>query len=86
MAPGAPSPAQLAEAFTVLAGPDGLTAKASTFTRHDVAMALSRQLPDLPGAQLPDLAERFLANEGYAVQVDRSERQPRWTIPDALQV
>jgi hypothetical protein len=47
--------------FDQLAGPDGLTERASTFARQDVLVALGAGLAGAGRAELEALADRFLA-------------------------
>ena len=48
--------------FDRLAGPDGLTASASTFARPDVLVALGAGLDGAGRTELEELADRFLAD------------------------
>jgi conjugative relaxase-like TrwC/TraI family protein len=50
-----------AEVFDRLAGPDGLTATASTFARQDVIAALGAEVAGAIRAELEELADRFVA-------------------------
>jgi conjugative relaxase-like TrwC/TraI family protein len=50
--------------FDRLAGPDGLTATASTFARPDVLVALGAGLAGAGRTDLEELADRFLAEPG----------------------
>jgi conjugative relaxase-like TrwC/TraI family protein len=72
--------------FGRLAGPDGLTAQASTFARQDVIAALGGQLVGASRAKLEDLADRFLAEQAVAVVADRALEERRWSTPELLAV
>jgi conjugative relaxase-like TrwC/TraI family protein len=68
---------QTAALLEELAGPEGLTAQASTFARRDVVDHLARRLPSGTSAegmlrQLESLADRFLAER--AVEVARDDQ------------
>jgi hypothetical protein len=76
----------VSKAFDRLAGPDGLTATASTFARQDVIAALGGQLAGASRAQLEDLADRFLAEQTVAVVAERAVEERRWSTPDLLAV
>jgi conjugative relaxase-like TrwC/TraI family protein len=69
-----------------LAGPDGLTATASTFTRPDVLIALGAGLAGAGRGELEDLADRFLAERAVSVVADRTLEERRWSTPDLLAV
>jgi hypothetical protein len=75
-------------AFNRLAGPEGLTASASTFARQDVVVALGGELTGAGPAELAALTERFLAERAVAVIDDRAEpgTERRWSVPDLLSV
>jgi len=75
-------------AFDRLAGPEGLTASASTFARQDVVVALGGELTGAGPADLGALTERFLAERAVAVIDDRAEAgtERRWSTPDLLSV
>ncbi len=75
-------------AFGRLAGPEGLTAQASTFARQDVVVALGGELTGAGPAELGALTERFLAERAVAVIDDRAEpgTERRWSTPDLLSV
>jgi hypothetical protein len=64
--------------FDPLAGPDGLTEHASTFTRPDVLVALGAGLAGAGRTELEVLADRFLA--------ERALEERRWSTPDLLAV
>jgi hypothetical protein len=76
----------VAEVFDRLAGPDGLTATASTFARHDVIAALGGQLAGATRAELEELADRFLADQAVAVVAARALEERRWSTPELLAV
>jgi conjugative relaxase-like TrwC/TraI family protein len=75
-------------AFNRLAGPEGLTAQASTFARQDVVVALGGELTGAGPAELGALTERFLAERAVAVIDERAEpgTERRWSVPDLLSV
>jgi conjugative relaxase-like TrwC/TraI family protein len=57
-------PVDKQDLFTGLAGPQGLTCQASTFTRQDVVEALAEAAGEaLPAERIDDLASEFLASE-----------------------
>ncbi|HKO84588.1 MAG TPA: MobF family relaxase, partial [Actinomycetota bacterium] len=72
--------------FDRLAGPDGLTAAASTFARPDVLVALSAGLAGPGRAELEALADRFLAERAVRVVADRALEERRWSTPELLAV
>jgi conjugative relaxase-like TrwC/TraI family protein len=72
--------------FDRLAGPDGLTATASTFSRPDVLVALGAGLAGAGRTQLEGLADRFLAERAVSVVADRALEERRWSTPDLLAV
>jgi conjugative relaxase-like TrwC/TraI family protein len=72
--------------FDRLAGPDGLTATASTFTRPDVLVALGAGLAGAGRSELEELADRFLAERAVSVVADRALEERRWSTPDLLSV
>jgi conjugative relaxase-like TrwC/TraI family protein len=72
--------------FDQLAGPDGLTATASTFTRPDVLVALGAGLAGTTRAELEELADRFLAERAVSVVADRALEERRWSTPELLAV
>jgi conjugative relaxase-like TrwC/TraI family protein len=72
-----------------LAGPDGLTAEASTFTRADVVDALAKRLPVAPSAQealtqAEEGADRFLAERAVRIARDRRLGVERYSTPELL--
>jgi hypothetical protein len=72
--------------FDRLAGPDGLTEHASTFTRPDVLVALGASLAGAGRTELEALADRFLAERAVSVVADRAVEERRWSTPDLLAV
>jgi conjugative relaxase-like TrwC/TraI family protein len=72
--------------FDGLAGPDGLTATASTFARPDVLVALGAGLAGAGRADLEALADRFLAERAVSVVTDRALEERRWSTPELLGV
>jgi conjugative relaxase-like TrwC/TraI family protein len=76
----------VADVFDRLAGPDGLTASASTFARQEVVAALGGRLAGATRAELEGLTDRFLAEEAVAVVADRALEERRWSTPELLTV
>jgi hypothetical protein len=72
--------------FDRLAGPDGLTEHASTFTRPDVLVALGAGLAGIGRTELEELADRLLAERAVSVVADRALEERRWSTPDLLAV
>jgi conjugative relaxase-like TrwC/TraI family protein len=72
--------------FDRLAGPDGLTATASTFARPDVLVALGAGLAGAGRTELEGLADRFLVERAVSVVADRALEERRWSTPDLLAV
>jgi conjugative relaxase-like TrwC/TraI family protein len=72
--------------FDRLAGPDGLTATASTFTRPDILVALGAGLAGAGRTELEELADRFLAERAVSVVADRTLEERRWSTPELLSV
>jgi conjugative relaxase-like TrwC/TraI family protein len=72
--------------FDRLAGPDGLTATASTFARPDVLVALGAGLAGTTRTELEALADRFLAERAVSVVADRALEERRWSTPELLAV
>jgi conjugative relaxase-like TrwC/TraI family protein len=70
--------------FDRLAGPEGLTATASTFTRPDVLVALGAGLAGARRTEFEALADRFLAERAVSVVADRALEDRRWSTPDLL--
>jgi conjugative relaxase-like TrwC/TraI family protein len=85
-------PATAAEAaaiFQELAGPEGLTAEASTFARRDVLDAVVKRLPVAASAeqllaQAERLTDRFLTERAVPVTRDRRLDERRWSVPELL--
>jgi conjugative relaxase-like TrwC/TraI family protein len=72
-----------------LAGPEGLTAEPSTFTRADVVDALAKRLPVAPSAhqaltQTEQAADRFLEERAVRVAHDRRLGVDRYSTPELL--
>ena len=76
----------VAALFDRLAGPEGLTAQASTFAREDVITALGAGLVGASRAELDTLADRFLADRAVSVVADRALEERRWSTPELLGV
>jgi conjugative relaxase-like TrwC/TraI family protein len=81
---------ELDRTLVELAGPDGLTASASTFTRADVVDALAKRLPVAPSAraaltQAEEVAERFLAERSVSVGRDQRLGIERYSTPELLE-
>jgi conjugative relaxase-like TrwC/TraI family protein len=81
--------AGLDAALTELAGPAGLTAEVSTFTRAEVVDALAKRLPVAPSAhqaltQAEATADRFLADRAVRVGRDRRLGVDRYSTPELL--
>ena len=76
----------VAAMFERLAGPEGLTATASTFTRQDVIAALGGQLAGATRTELEDLADRFCAERTVSVVTERALEERRWCTPELLAV
>jgi conjugative relaxase-like TrwC/TraI family protein len=72
--------------FDRLAGPDGLTATASTFARPEVLVAVGAGLAGVGRTELEELADRFLAERAVSVVADRTLEERRWSTPDLLGV
>jgi conjugative relaxase-like TrwC/TraI family protein len=72
--------------FDRLAGPEGLTEQASTFTRPDVLVALGAGLAGIERTELEALADRFLAERAVSVVADRTLEERRWSTPELLAV
>jgi conjugative relaxase-like TrwC/TraI family protein len=72
--------------FDRLAGPDGLTEHASTFTRPDVLVALGAGLASAERTELEALADRFLVERAVSVVADRALEERRWSTPELLAV
>jgi conjugative relaxase-like TrwC/TraI family protein len=81
---------EVTRALAELAGPDGLTASASTFTRADVVDALAKRLPVAPSAQdaitqAEQVAERFLGERSVLVGRDARLGVERYSTPELLE-
>jgi conjugative relaxase-like TrwC/TraI family protein len=74
------------EVFARLAGPEGLTAQASTFARQDVIVALGAGLVGATRGELEALADRFCAERAVSVVADRALEERRWSTPELLGV
>jgi ATP-dependent exoDNAse (exonuclease V) alpha subunit len=72
--------------FDRLAGPEGLTAQASTFSRPDLLVALGAGLDGATRTDLEELADRFLAERAVSVVTDRTLKERRWSTPELLAV
>jgi conjugative relaxase-like TrwC/TraI family protein len=87
---GRPATAQeVGQVLAELAGPEGLTAEASTFTRADVVDALAKRLPVAASAQAAltqseAAADRFLAERAVRVGRDRRLGIERFSTPELL--
>jgi conjugative relaxase-like TrwC/TraI family protein len=80
---------ELDAALDTLAGPDGLTGQASTFTRTDVVDALAKRLPVASSAQdaltqVEVAADWFLAERAVRVARDRRLGVDRYSTPELL--
>jgi conjugative relaxase-like TrwC/TraI family protein len=81
----------IATMFDRLAGPEGLTAQASTFTRPQVLCAVGRELPaeaagTVGPAELETLADRFLAERAVSVIGEHAIGERHYATPELLQV
>jgi hypothetical protein len=76
----------VAEVFDRLAGPEGLTATVSSFTRPEVLVALGAGLVGAGRTELEALAGRFVAERAVSVVADRALEERRWSTPDLLAV
>jgi conjugative relaxase-like TrwC/TraI family protein len=72
--------------FDRLAGPEGLTATASTFARPEVLVALGAGLAGAGRTELEALADRFLTERAVSVVADRALEERRWSTPELLAV
>ena len=79
-----PSRAQLAALFDEVAGPEGLTEKASTFIRADVVQAIGDRVVGVDGAHLRELADEFLASHSISVALSLDRNQRRYSTPEML--
>jgi conjugative relaxase-like TrwC/TraI family protein len=80
------SAAATGQLFDRLAGPDGLTAAASTFARPDVLVAIGAGLAGAGRTKLEELADRFLVERAVSVVADRALEERRWSTPNLLAV
>ena len=78
--------AGVVKVFDRLAGPQGLTAQASTFARQDVIAALGAWLAGADRTRLESLADRFLAERAVSVVAERALEERRYATPELLQV
>jgi len=76
----------VAQLLDRLAGPEGLTEHASTFTRPDVLVALGAGLAGARRAVLEDLADRFCGERVVSVVADRTLDERRWSTPELLAI
>jgi conjugative relaxase-like TrwC/TraI family protein len=76
----------VSKVFARLACPDGLTAQASTFARHEVIAALGGQLAGATRAKLEELADWFLTERAVSVVAERTVEERRWSTPELLAV
>jgi conjugative relaxase-like TrwC/TraI family protein len=81
--------AELRQVLEELAGAEGLTAEASTFTRADVVDALAKRLPVAPSAQealtqAEEAADRFLTERAVRIAHDRRLGVERFSTPELL--
>ncbi len=83
---GVPTDATVVAVFDRLAGPQALTAQASTFARPEVIAALGEQLAGADRTQLEGLADRFLEERAVSVVADRTLGERRWSTPELLEV
>ncbi len=82
-------PEEVQAALDALAGPQGLTEQAGTFTRADVVDQLAKRLPVAASAetclrQLEQTADRFLAERAVAVARDQRLGVQRYSTPELL--
>jgi conjugative relaxase-like TrwC/TraI family protein len=89
---GRPATAQeVGRVLDELAGPAGLTAQASTFTRADVVDAVAKRLPVAVSAeaaltQAEQLADRFVGERSVRVGSDQRLGADRYSTPELLEV
>jgi len=76
----------VARLFDRLAGPEGLTEHASTFTRPEVLVALGAGLAGARRAVLEELADKFCGERAVNVVADRTLDERRWSTPELLAV
>jgi TrwC relaxase len=70
--------------FDRLAGPDGLTEHASTFTRPHVLVAVGAGLAGATRTELEELTDRFLAERAVSVVADRALESVAGPPPTSL--
>jgi conjugative relaxase-like TrwC/TraI family protein len=80
---------EVGQVLDELAGPGGLTAQASTFTRAEVVDALAKRLPVAVSAeealtQAEQLADQFLGERSVRVGRDRRLGLERYSTPELL--
>jgi hypothetical protein len=80
------SDAAIGRLFDRLAGPEGLTDHASTFTRPDVLVALGAGLAGVGRTELEELVDRFLAEQAVSVVADRALEERHWSTAELLAV
>ncbi|HEX8857671.1 MAG TPA: AAA family ATPase [Actinomycetes bacterium] len=78
--------AVVAGVFDRLAGPQGLTAQASTFARPEVIAALGDHLVAVDRTELESLADRFLEKRALSVVAEGTVGERRWSTPELLEV
>jgi conjugative relaxase-like TrwC/TraI family protein len=71
--------AAVGQLFDRLAGPEGLTGHASTFTRPEVLVALGAGPGGATRIKLEELADRFLTERAVSVVADRALEERRWS-------
>ena len=83
---GAGVEVQLGRLAGELLGPDGLTARGTTFTRPDVVMAIAERLPaGAPAPYVAELADRLLATSAVKQLDDPTPgRPPAYTTTELL--
>jgi len=82
-----PTPAQVARIAERMAGPDGFTKTASTFTRREVVQAWAEAHPQgITPVRLEALTEAFIAQVAITVEPAHPEvgRRASYTTPDML--
>ncbi len=79
-----PSRAQLEALFDEIAGPEGLTEKASTFIRADVVQAIGDRIVGVDGERLRELADEFLASHSISVALSLDRNQRRYSTAEML--
>src|SRR6266511_2081841 len=79
-----PSRAQLEALFDEIAGPEGLTEKASTFIRADVVKAIGDRIVGVDGERLRELTDEFLASHSISVALSLDRNQRRYSTAEML--